>query len=246
MSLWRLIAGLFLGVCLVIAVWASGLVLPPESLARRVAAFSAVYPGPVGEAEVDRIDCPPMPRVRFYLVCTADCTRVRRLMAVRGLAATLLANLNRTPPEDLKVTRGRINAVIAGERLRLDRDGAREMIGCYMRIEGLDPARVLSEGGLQDVNEARSAGEAAVRRLADSLDDTDTLARIEIEDAPDGFRAGFLYWETARAGDPVLRISLEMSGDGVLRAMRATQLVAPKEPPAGEGGAPEPGEPPAP
>jgi hypothetical protein len=233
--IWRLLAGLFLGACLVLGVWASGLVLPPESVARRVAAWSAVYPGPVGEAEIDRIECAPMERVRIYLVCTADCTGVRRLVAVRGLVATLLANLNRTPSEDLKVTRGRINAVIAAQRLRLDGDGAREMIGCYMRIEGLDPALLLSEGGLEDVNAARAGGEAAVRRLSDTLNDPHTLDRIQIDDAPGGFRAGFLYWDTSRSGDPVLRVTIEMTRAGELRAMRAIQVEPHATPPAAAG-----------
>lgn len=220
----RLFAGLVLGLCLVLAAWATGLVLPPEAVARRIAAWSAVYPGPVGEAEVDPIACAPLARVRIYLVCTADCSGVRRLVAVRGLVVTPLANLNRTPPEDLKVTRGRINAVITGERLRLDLDGAREMIGCYMRIEGLDPALVLSEGGLEDVTAARAAGDEAMRRLEDGFDDVQALERVRIEERPGGYQAVFLYWDTSRAGEPVLRLTIDMSDAGELRAMRAVQV----------------------
>jgi hypothetical protein len=241
---WRLLAGLFLGGSLVLAVWATGLVLPPESVARRVAAWSAVYPGPVGEAEVDPIECAPLQRVRIYLVCTDECRGVRRLVAVRGLVVTPLANLNRIPPEDLKVTRGRINAVITGERLRLDIEGAREMIGCFMRIEGLEPALVLSEGGLEDVTTARASGEEAMRRLEESFDDPQPLARVAFEEWPDGFQAVFLYWDTSRAGAPVLRLTIDMSGAGELRAMRAIQVVplAPRPGAASEpGGAAEPG-----
>lgn len=240
MRTWRLIAGLFLGLCLVLTVWATGLVLPPESLARRVAAWSAVYPGPVGEAEVDPIACAPLPRVRIYLVCTSDCRAVRRLVAVRGLAATLLANLNRTPPEDLKLTRGRINAVITGERLRLDVEQAREMLGCYMRIEGLDPALVLSEGGLEDVKAARAAGDDAMRRLEEGFDEQHPLDRIRIEERPGGFQAVFLYWDTDRAGAPVLRLSIDMSVAGELRTMRAIQVdpLAPRPGAAAEPGPP--------
>jgi hypothetical protein len=229
---WRLIAGLFLGLCLVLTVWASGLVLPPESVARRVAAWSAVYPGPVGEAEIDPIACAPLARVRIYLVCTGGCRGVRRLVAVRGLLATLLANLNRTPPEDLKVTRGRINAVITGERLRLDVEQAREMIGCYMRIEGLDPALVLSEGGLEDVRAARAAGDDAMRRLMETFDEPRPLERVQIEERPGGFQAVFLYWDTERPAAPVLRLTIDMSVAGELRAMRAIQ-VEPLAPPPG-------------
>jgi hypothetical protein len=218
------IAGLFLGGCLVLAAWGTGFVSPPAQLARRAAAWSAVYPGPVGEAEVDPIDCAPLPRVRIYLVCTADCRGVRRLMAVRGLVATPLANLNRTPPEDLKVTRGRINAVITGERLRLDLEGAREMIGCYMRIEGLDPALVLSEDGLEDVTAARAAGDEAMRRLEEGFDDPHPLGRVRIEARPGGYQAVFLYWDTSRAGAPVLRLTIDMSEAGELHAMRAVQV----------------------
>jgi hypothetical protein len=242
----RLIAGLFLGLCLVLAVWAARVVPPPESVARRVAAWSAVYPGPVGEAEVDPIACAPLPRVRIYLVCTDDCRGVRRLVAVRGLVATPLANLNRTPPEDLKVTRGRINAVITGERLRLDAEGAREMIGCYMRIEGLDPALVLSEGGLEDVTAARATGDAAMRRLEESFDDPRPLARVVIEERPGGYQAVFLYWDTSRAGEPVLRLTIDMSDAGELRAMRAVQVAPPAAQPgaaAGPGSETEPGSP---
>ena len=244
MKLGRLIAGLLLGVCLVLAAWAAGFVRPPETLARRVAAWSAVYPGPVGEAEVDPIDCAPLPGVRIYLVCTADCRGVRRLVAVRGLVATPLANLNRTPPEDLKITRGRINAVITGERLHLDLDGAREMIGCYLRIEGLDPALVLSEGGLEDVTDARAAGDEAMRRLEESFDNPQPLERIRIEARPGGYQAVFLYWDTSRAGEPVLRLTIDMSDAGELRAMRAVQVAPLEARPgsaAGSGAATGPG-----
>jgi len=241
---WRLIAGLFLGLCLVLAIWGTGLVLPPEPVARRIAVWSAVYPGPVGEAEVDPMACAPLPRVRIYLVCTGDCRGVRRLVAVRGLAATLLANLNRTPPEDLKVTRGRINAVITGERLRLDAEGARQMIGCYMRIEGLDPALVLSQGGLEDVKAARAAGDEPMRRLMESFDEEHPLDRVRIEGRPGGFLAVFLYWDIERAGAPVLRLTIDMSVAGELRAMRAIQVdpLAPRPgAAAGPGAATEPG-----
>jgi hypothetical protein len=241
---WRLIAGLFLGLCLVLTVWATGLVLPPESVARRIAAWSAVYPGPVGEAEIDPMACAPLPRVRIYLVCTGDCREVRRLVAVRGLVATLLANLNRTPAEDLKVTRGRINAVIAGEHLRLDVEGARAMIGCYMRIEGLDPALVLSDGGLEDVKTARAAGDEAMRRLEETFDEEHPLDRVRIEARPGGFQAVFLYWDAERAAAPVLRLTIDMSVAGELRAMRAIQVdpLAPRPgAAAGPGAVIEPG-----
>jgi hypothetical protein len=153
------------------------------------------------------------------------------------LVATLLANLNRTPAEDLKVTRGRINAVIAGEHLRLDVEGARAMIGCYMRIEGLDPALVMSDGGLEDVKTARAAGDEAMRRLEETFDEEHPLDRVLIEERPGGFQAVFLYWDTERAAAPVLRLTIDMSVAGELRAMRAIQ-VDPLAPRPGAGAEP--------
>jgi hypothetical protein len=217
----RILSGVLLGAVLVGAVWFGGWVEPPEALSRSVAAWAAVYPGPVGEAEVTRIDCPPLERVRLYLVCTGGCQDVWRIVLVKGLQPTLLANLGRIPSEDLATTRRRINAAVGREALRLDAGGAREMIACYLRIEGFTPGLVLPEGGLEAVEAARAQGEEAMRSYALGLADPEAAARIPITPTAEGFESKLLYWDTFREGHPVLQITLRLARDGQVRAMMA-------------------------
>ncbi len=206
--------------------------LPPESLARRLAAFAAVYPGPVSEAQVERIECPPLRRLRFYVVCTQECEAVWRLVLVKGLRPTLLANLGRTPPEQLSITRHRINAAIGREALRLDAADAQEMVACYLRLEGLHPELVLTEAELAPVSEARAEGEDAMRRMTESLDDPLAARRIHVEASPEGYLSDLLYWDTWRTGAPVLRMRIGLAPSGQLRLFQVTQ---PAERGPGEG-----------
>jgi hypothetical protein len=216
--------GVLLGAVLVGSAWFGGWVEPPEALARRVAAWAGVYPGPVGEAEVERIDCPPLERVRLYVVCTRGCEDVWRIILVKGLQATLLANLGRIPAEDLATTRRRINAAVGREALRLDPEGARAMVGCYLRLEGLEPGLVLPEGGLEAVEAARAEGEEAMRAYAISLADEGAVARIPIASTAEGFESAMLYWDTFREGHPVLRLRVRLARDGQVREMSAEPL----------------------
>jgi len=220
----RLLLGVLLGAVLVGSVWFGGWVEPPEPLARRVAAWAAVYPGPVGEAEVEPIPCPPLERVRLYVVCTGGCEKVWRIVLVKGLQATLLANLGRIPAEDLATTRKRINAAVGREALRLDPEGARAMVGCYLRLEGFEPGLVLPEGGLAAVEAARASGEEAMRAYAVGLEDEGAVARIPVEQTAEGFESAMLYWDTFREGRPVLRLTVRLARDGQVRAMTAEPL----------------------
>lgn len=220
----RILLGVLLGAVLVFAAWFGGWVEPPETLARRVAAWSAVYSGPVGEAEVEAIDCPPLARVRLYLVCTLGCQGVWRIVLVKGLRPTLLANLGRIPAEDAAATRRRINAAVGREALRLDADGAREMVACYLRLEGLTPGLVLPEGGLEAVEAARADGEEAMRSYALGLADERAAARIPIQPTAEGFESTLLYWDTFREGHPVVRLRFRLARDGQVRAMIAEPL----------------------
>jgi hypothetical protein len=236
MKLSRLLTGITLGALLVGATWWGGWVLPPESLARRLAVVAAVYPGPVGEAQVERIECPPLRRLRFYVVCTQDCDGVWRLIMVKGLQPALLINPGRTPPEPISITRHRINAAIGREALRLDADGAREMVACFLRFEGLHPELVLTEAELPLVSEARDEGEDAMRRLAESLDDPLAARRIAVEATSEGYLSDLFYWDTWRIGAPVLRMRIGLAPGGQLRLFQVTQ---PAEPGATEPGATE-------
>lgn len=220
----RLLVGVLLGAVLVGSVWFGGLIEPPEPLARTVAAWAAIYPGPVGEAEIEPIPCPPLARVRLYVVCTHGCEEVWRLILVKGLQATMLANLGRIPAEDLATTRHRINAAVGREALRLDLEGAREMVGCYLRLDGLEPGLVLPDGGFEAVEAARAEGEEAMRAYAIGLADAGAVARIPIEATTEGFESVMLYWDTVRDGHPVLRLRMRLARDGQVRLMKAEPM----------------------
>jgi hypothetical protein len=236
MKLSRLFTGIALGTLLVGATWWGGWVLPPESLARRLAVIAAIYPGPVGEAQVERIECSPLQRLRFYVVCTQGCDAVWRLIMVKGLQSTLIVNPGRTPPEPIAMTRHRINAAIGREALRLDAESAREMVACFLRFEGLHPELVLTEAELSMVSEARDEGEDAMRRLAESRDDALAARRIPVESTSEGYLSDLLYWDTWGIGAPVLRMRIGLAPGGQLRLFQVTR---PVEPGAAEPGAPE-------
>lgn len=213
-------AGALLALMAVALLWGTGLAGPPESLSRTIAALSALYPESIRGADVDRIPCPPLRRLRLYVVCTAGCGEAWVIVGVRGLWPGNLANLGRVPPQPVEESRSRINAAVAAEGLRLDRDSAREMIGCYLRLEGLLPELVLTPAALVAL-EAVLGDEEKMGRLAEDLDSPDALSRIDPEESGDGFRARLFYWDTARPGRPVLEVDFFLEENGVLRSLDA-------------------------
>ncbi len=213
MRLARVLLGAALGAFVLLILWITGTVDPPEAIARRLAAIAAVYPGPVGRAEVERIPCAPLRRLRLYVVCTAGCGEVWRLVAVRGLRAENLQNLNRIPAEPPEEARARVNEAIRRERLRPDVDAARELIGCYMLLDGMHPELVLLPADREAVERARG-NESALAALADSLDEAAALSRIEVQKTVEGFASRFLYWDTTASGRPVLELDWRLGPDG--------------------------------
>lgn len=242
----QLLLGLGCGLLLVAGAWSGGWVQPPEGLQRRLAAFEAVYPGPMGETKVIPILCPLLKRVRFYQVCTAECRDVSRLVAVKGLRTWFLVNLSRIPSESLAVTRGRINHVVGREGLHLDEDGVRRMTEFYLRLEGLFPELVVSPGEAEQIDATRDAGYEALgalmERITGDTDDTGAngadrggVERIDVDRRADGFEATMLYWDTSRAEAPLMRLRLRMAPDGQVRDLRGVILRQPgrrsREPP---------------
>jgi hypothetical protein len=219
----RVLGGACLGLLVIALLWAAGALRPPEGITRRLAAYSAVFPGPVARARVERIPCPPLERLRLYVVCTDDCEGVWRIVGVRGLGPRNLVDLGRVPPEPTETTRERINAEIAAEGLRLDLAGAREMIGCYLRLDGLHPELVLEPADREAVEGARG-DEEAMRRVAEGLDEPGAVGRIPVEEVADGFTASLLYWHTARDDRPVLEIEYRLRRDGRVESVRARPL----------------------
>ena len=220
-------AGAILALVAAVVLWGAGLVAPPEGLSRTIAALSALYPGTLRGAEIERIPCPPLEDLRLYVVCTAGCAESWTIVGVRGLLPENLANPGRIPPQPVEESRGRINAAVAAEGLQLDTDGAREMVGCYLRLEGFLPELVLTPEALVAL-EAVHGDEEKMRRLAEGLDAPDAVSRIEPEETDDGYRARLLYWDTARPGRPVLELEFDLGANGVLRALVAR--------PSGRGG----------
>jgi hypothetical protein len=219
------IAGAGLGSVLIAVLWLTGVMQPPEALTRKVAAYSAVFPGPVEEAEVERIPCPPLRRLRLYVVCTQRCEDVWRIVGVRGLRPENLANLSRLPPEPEGEARRRFNLAVAREGLRLDLDGARDMVGCYLRLDGLDASHVLLDSDLPAVERARES-EESMRRLAERLNDTEALSRILMTELDGGFEGRFLYWGTTRPGGPVMEFRLKLAPDGRLVRLLQQEVLA--------------------
>ncbi|MBI4168647.1 MAG: hypothetical protein HY510_01770 [Acidobacteria bacterium] len=217
------VTGTLAALLLLLAFWGGGILLPPERLTRGIAALYAVFPGPVTEAEVARIPCAPLRRLRLYVVCTEGCGGVWRIVGVRGLRAVSLVNLGRSPAEPDDVVRRRLDEALAEEGLRLEIAGAREMIGCYLEIAGLRPDLILTDTDFQTLENARG-DEVALEALAMSLEDPEALARILLREDGDGFNARFLYWNTARPGRPVLEVEIRIATDGRLRAVLAREV----------------------
>jgi hypothetical protein len=222
MRILRVLSGALVGALGLVALWASSVLDPPESVSRFLAVISAVYPAPIGSAVVERIPCPPLRRLRLYGVCTGGCEEIWRIVGVRGLEAVNLENLNRQPAESQEDVRRVTNALVRQEGLRLDEEGARQMIGCYMRLDALRPELVLSEEGAAAVERARAIGEEAMAKLAATLPASDEPAGVAVTVEPDGFTARFLYWSTAEAGRPVLETVWRLERDGRLRSVQAS------------------------
>ena len=227
MRIGRLVLGMAFGLLVVGALWYGGWILPPEGLSRRVALLHAVFPGSPSAAQVKAIECPPLGRLRLYAVCTRDCDEVWRIVLVKGLRAHTLASFGSASPVRSASTRHRLNAAVGREALRLDAEGARELLGCYLRIDGLHPELVLPDGGSEAVAEARRKGEEAMQRLADNFEQEGATRRIRVEETTQGFEAEMLYWDTWRAGRPVLMMRVKLARDGQVREVRTWPLPSP-------------------
>ena len=216
----RILAGVALGLLGIGFLWFGGLVAPPEALSRWVAAFTAVFPASVSEAVVERIPCSPLERLRLYVVCTGECTDLWKIVSVKGLRSRTIANLGRVPPEPEGDARRRFNAAVGREALQLDPQGARDMIGCYLLLDGLHPELVLPHGGRRAVEEARGS-EGAMRQLAESLDTPGAVSRIPVTKTREGYVARFLYWDTKLPGRPIREIHFRLARGGQLQSVRA-------------------------
>ena len=220
----RILLGLLLGVCLVGAAWYGGWVVPPEPLSRRMAVLHVLFPAPLGGAQVQPIDCPPLKRLRLYVVCTKDCEETWRIVLVKGLRATTLADVGAAASGAAVHLRQRMNAAVGREALRLDAEGARQLLVCYLKVDGLRPTMVLPEGGRAAVEEARGQGEQAMQRLEEQLDQGDASGRIQVLPNDKGFEAELLYWDTWREGRPILQMNVLLAPDGQVRNARTVQL----------------------
>jgi hypothetical protein len=216
------LAGAFVATLAVGVLWGTALVDPPEGVSRGLAVLSAVYPGRLGGAQVERIPCPPLKHLRLYVVCTENCEQAWVVVGVRGLSPENLANLGRLPPQPPEESAQRIGAAVAQDDLSLDSTGAREMAACYLRLEGFLPGLVLTPLDLVALEGARG-DEEAMRRLAEGLDTADAPARIETVESDDGFLARMFYWDTSLPGRPVLEMTLRMARNGVLRSLEVQE-----------------------
>ena len=232
----RLLTGILLGAMLVACFWFTGWLTPPESLQRRVALWATLYPLPIEGAAIDLIPCEPLPRVRFYTLCTEHCEGVWRIVAVKGLRTLQLANPARIPPESVTATRRRINEVVRAERIRPDEDATRQLIIFYLRLDGLAPELLLDEADRLAVEETREQGGDALRDLAERVAAGDPPARIPVERTDEGMESRLLYWDTNRAGWPVLELRFRLAADGEVRDVKVRRLsTSPVEEPENAG-----------
>jgi len=215
MSLIRVLFGALLGFLLLVVLWFSAVLQPPEGLSRRAAAWAATATAGGGPAITERIPCRVLRRLRLYAVCTDGCESIWRIVGVWGLQPSILADLARVPPEREGVARRRINTAVAREALALRRQDAREMFACYMRLDGLAPALILPPGARAGVISVRG-DEQAMLELARQLEHPDALSRLEVREAESGFETSFAYWDTSIPGWPVVEIMLRIADDGRL------------------------------
>ncbi len=222
MRILRVLSGAALAAGALLLLWGTGLLPTPERIGRRVAAFAAVYPGPWRGADVERIPCPLLGRLRLYVVCTEECDGVWRIVGVRGLRADVLANPGRVPADPPEETRRRFNRAVSREGLRLDADGAREMIACYLAVDGLSSGLVLDPPDLVAVEGARG-DEDRLRDLVETLEASADPSRIPVVETEDGFESRFLYWNVASTEWPVVEIDFRLARGGAIRALRVRE-----------------------
>jgi hypothetical protein len=213
----RVLFGALLGFLLLGILWFGAMLQPPEDLSRRAAIWAAGAAGDGGPAAAERIPCPVLTKLRFFVVCTDDCETIWRIVGVWGLQPQVLADLGRIPPEQPGVARRRINTAVAREGLNLKDAGAREMIGCYMRLDGLDPSLILPTGGRAGVASARGS-DRAMLDLENRLKHPAALSRLEVNESEGEFETRFEYWDTSSPGWPVVGITVRVAGDGRLLA----------------------------
>lgn len=199
----------------IVLLWGTGWMEPPEPLTRALARHAAVSTVEAGEAMVDRIPCPPLSRLRLYVVCTEDCAGVWRVIGVRGLRTMLLANPGRVPPEPREEAQRRINDAIAGDSLDLDEAGARAMIGCHLALDGMLPDLILSNTDRLRIEQA-SGDEDRLRVIAASLIDPESIERLRVDRAGDRWESTFDYWATELPGRPIYELRVVLKDDGRL------------------------------
>jgi len=205
--------GAGLGLLLVGILWFGAILQPPEQLSRHAAIWAAGATGDRGPANADRIPCPLLKKLRFFVVCTDDCESIWRIVGVWGLQPRVLSDPGRVPPEREGVARRRINTAIVREGLTLDLEKAHEMIGCYMRLEGLEPELILPVGGRADVTRARANNEA-MSDLYHQLDHPEALSRLDVSESGGEFVTRFEYLDASIPGWPVVGINVRIAADG--------------------------------
>jgi hypothetical protein len=215
MSLVRVLFGAILGLLLLGVLWFAAILPPPESLSQRVAVWVATGTADDGQPISERIPCPVLRKLRFYVVCTDDCESTWRIVGVWGLQPRILADLARIPPEQPGVARRRINMAVGREALTLHHEAGREMIGCYLRLDGLQPAFILPAGGRASVDAARG-NEDVMLDLARQLAHPEALSRLDIRDSAGAFETRFEYWDTSLPERPVLELEVRIGHDGRL------------------------------
>lgn len=213
MRLIRLLFGAALGGLLVGVLWFGAILAPPESFSRHAAIWAAGATGDRGPATAERIPCPVLSKLRFYVVCTDDCASIWRIVGVWGLQPRVLSDPGRVPPEREGVARRRINTAVAREALTLDLESAREMIGCYMRLEGLEPELILPADGRAKVTSARG-NDRAMSELYHQLDHPEALSRLDVKESGGEFVTRFEYLDALVPGWPVVGIYVRIASDG--------------------------------
>lgn len=215
MSLVRVLFGAVLGMLLLGILWFAAILQPPEPLSRGVAVWAATGSADGGQPVIERIPCPVMQKLRFYVVCTDDCETIWRIVGVWGLQPRVLVDLGRIPPEQPGVARRRINTAVGREALTLNHEEGREMIGCYMRLDGLDPSLILPAGGWASVEAARGSDNAMLD-LERQLGHPEALSRLDISESTGVYETRFEYWDTALPERPVLELNVRIGQDGRL------------------------------
>lgn len=211
----RVLFGALLGSLLLGILWFGAILQPPEELSRRAAIWAAGGAGEGGPAIAERIPCPVLRRLRFYVVCRDGCETIWRIVGIRGLQPRILADLGRVPPEPPGAARRRINAEVAREGLTLLKEDAREMFGCYLRMDGLDPGLILPPGGRAGVASARGSDQAMLD-LESRLRIQAALSRLPVSQSEGEFETRFEYLDTTSPGWPVVGIMLRIAADGRL------------------------------